>query len=257
MYLRLIFAALALIAAALAQQAFEVASIKPNQANDHRIMMSIQPGGFKASGITTKMLISQAFGVKDFQVTNTPGWVDSERFDINAKVEGATGDMTMDKLRPLMQALLLERFQLKYHKEPKELPVYALVMGKNGHKMKAVEGGGKEQRGQMKMGRGQLSASAVGIAMIAQNLSRMLGRDVIDKTGLTGNFDFNLEWTPEPGQGFGPGGHPPNPDAIAPAGPNGPSIFTAVQEQLGLRLESQKGMVDVIVIDNVSKPTEN
>jgi uncharacterized protein (TIGR03435 family) len=109
----------------------------------------------------------------------------------------------------------------------------------------------------MRMGRGQINASGVTMTSLARQLSQMLGRTVIDKTELSDVFEVKLEWTPEPGQGGGPGGPPPNPDAVAGAGGNGPTIFTALQEQLGLRLENSKGPVEILIIDNVAKPTEN
>jgi uncharacterized protein (TIGR03435 family) len=107
------------------------------------------------------------------------------------------------------------------------------------------------------MGRGQFSGQGVQLEMLTRSLSSQLGRPVIDRTGLKGNFDFKLEWTPDPGQSFAFGGGPPGADAPPPPDPNGPSIFTAVQEQLGLRLESQKGPVEMLVIDKVEKPSEN
>ena len=107
----------------------------------------------------------------------------------------------------------------------------------------------------MRMGRGQFNGSSVSMAALAQMLSQQLGRTVVDQTGLKDNYDVSLEWTPEPGQG--PGGPPNSPDAVQAAGVSGPTIFTALQEQLGLRLESQKVQGEIIVIDHVSKPTEN
>jgi uncharacterized protein (TIGR03435 family) len=156
--------------------------------------------------------------------------------------------------------LLVERFQLKLHKETKELPVYALVAGKGPHKMKAAEApaGGGEQRQMFRMGRGQANLQGANMAGVAQMLAQQLGRPVTDKTGIEGKFDVEMHWTPEPGQGGGPfGGGPPPPDAVASSDTSGPSLFTAVQEQLGLKLESQKGPVEMLVIDSVSKPTEN
>ncbi len=110
----------------------------------------------------------------------------------------------------------------------------------------------------MRLGRGQLDGKKVPLAMLAHQLSQQLGRTVIDKTGLAGDYDIVLNWTPEPGQGGGgPSGGPPPLDAIPAADAGGPSIFTAVQEQLGLRLESERGPVPMIVIDQIEKPTEN
>jgi bla regulator protein blaR1 len=255
---------LALAAASLfAQKSFEVASIKPNAENDHRVMFRILPGGgFSATGTNLRMLIMQAYNVKDFQVTGGPGWMISDRYDVNAKAEATTERVSPDTFRPMLQSLLAERFQLKFHKETKEMPVYALVAGKGPHKMKASEtpaGANPQQRQMMRIGRGQANLQGTTMAGLAQLLSQQLGRPVIDKTGIQGTFDVEMHWTPEPGQGGGPfgGGAPPPPDAIAQSDTSGPSIFTAVQEQLGLKLDSTKGPVEIMVIDSASKPTEN
>lgn len=236
---------LALAASASSQQAFEVASIKPNASGDNRIMIRMAPGGrFTATGITLKQLIAQAYGVRDSQVSGGPGWISADRFDIQAKgPDGMPDRVPPEVLRPMLRALVEERFQLETHKETKEMPVYALVPGKGGAKLTPSAAEGQPQ---MRMGRGQVSGKKVPMAMLAQQLAIVLGRNVIDKTGMKGDFDFTLEWTPEPGQGGPP-----------PADSSGPTIFTAVQEQLGLKLEADKGPVDIIVIDSVSKPTEN
>jgi uncharacterized protein (TIGR03435 family) len=239
---------------------FDVASIKPNAENDHRVMIRIQPGGrFTATGINLRFLIGQAYGVRDFQILNAPGWAASDRFDIDAKADGLPERLPPDLMRPLLKSLLEERFKIKVHTETKEMPVYALVVAKGGSKLKeAADGEGPGQR-MIRMGRGTIEGQAMPMGMLVQQLAQNIGRTVIDKTGLTGNYEVKLEWTPEPGQGGGPfgGGAPPPPDALPPADTNGPSIFTALQEQLGLKLESQKGPVPMIVVDSVSKPTEN
>ncbi len=249
---------LALVCAAQTPQAFEVASIKPNSTGDNRIQIGMAPGGrFTATGVTLRLLIGQAYNVRDFQVTGGPGWIGTDRYDINAKgPEGMPERMSPDILRPMIKALIEERFQLKTHRESKELPTYALVVGKNGVKLTPTSA---EVRGpMMRMGRGQLSGQKVSMAMLAQQLAMQLGRKVVDKTGLDGAYEINLQWTPEPGQGGGPfGGHPPPGEPLPAADSSGPTIFTAVQEQLGLRLESDKGPVDIIVVDSVAKPTEN
>ena len=253
----------ALAAASLfAQKTFEVATIKPNAENDHRVMFRILPGGgFSATGANLRMLITQAYNVKDFQVTGGPGWLATDRFDVNAKAEATTERVSPDTFRPMLQSLLAERFLLKFHKETKEMPVYALVAGKGPHKMKAAEtpaGGAPQQRGMMRIGRGQANLQGVNMAGLVQLLSQQLGRPVIDKTGIEGAFDVELRWTPEPGQGGGPfGGAPPPPEAIAQSDSSGPSIFTAIQEQLGLKLDSTKGPVEIMIIDSATKPTEN
>lgn len=249
----------AVLAAAAAQtgaQSFEVASIKPNAASDNRIMIRMEPGGrFNATGITVKALIGLAYNIRDFQVINAPGWLGVERYDISAKAPDGMGDrLSMDIIRPMLKGLLEERFVLKTHQEAKEMPVFALVLSKNGHKLTPTAGG---QGANMRMGRGQLTASKVSMPMLAQQLSAQLGRTVLDKTELAGEFDIKLEWTPEHGQGGVVSSGPPPPDALPAADSSGPTIFTALQEQLGLRLESTKGPVPMIVIDRVEKPTEN
>jgi bla regulator protein blaR1 len=245
-------------ACASAQKSFDVASIKPNAANDNRVMIRIQPGGrFTATGVSIKALLGQALGVRDFQILNAPGWASAERWDINAVSEGLPERVPPEVLRPLLRSLLEERCQLKMHTETRELPIYTLVVGKNGPKLKASESASPQRM--MRMGRGEINGQGVPMAFLVQQLGQMLGRDVTDKTGLAGVYDFELTWTPEPGQGGGGpfGGGPPNPDALPGAGAGGPSIFTAVQEQLGLRLEPAKGPVQVYVVDNIARPSEN
>jgi uncharacterized protein (TIGR03435 family) len=278
-------------APAFAQQAaqpqFEVASIKPSDPNDRRMMFRMMPGGgINLHGVTLKALVEQAYDVRDFQISSGPGWITSDKYDITAKPENASGETPSDprqftdeqrktfqeQARLRVQALLADRFQLKIHRETKELPVYALVVGKNGPKVKqntgANEGLGK---GMMRMSPGQLVGQQVGIAILVQSLAQMLGRPVVDQTGIKGTYDFELNFTPDQGKAVafgGPGdGAPPPPlppgagpgliKEPPPPDPNGPTIFTALQEQLGLKLESQKGPVEIIVIDHVEKPSEN
>ena len=249
-----IFFTLLLSSASSFAQSFDVASIKPNSASDNRVRISIQPGGrFTATGMSLRMLTGQAFGMRDFQITGLPGWASADRYDIEAKSEGMPERLPPDQLRPYLKALVEERFQLKSHIETKEMPVYALVVGKNGSKLKASEAPGP----MIRMGRGQLNGKGMPMDLLVAQLSQQLGRMVINKTGLSGAFDIELEWTPEPGQGGGGPGGPPPPDGNVGVGASGPSIFTAVQEQLGLRLESTKGPVEVLVVDSVAKPTEN
>jgi uncharacterized protein (TIGR03435 family) len=261
---RRIAVAVAAMAAIALSQEFEVASIKPNMSGDRRVGIQMAPGGrYVASGINTKFLIQQAYGVRDYQIQGGPRWLDTDRFDINAKAAG--GEFKREHMGIMMQKLLADRFQLKIRRETKELPVYSLLVAKGGSKLKPRAAEGGESRPMFRMGRGQINAQNVGMAMFVNELARQAGRNVIDNTGLTGNFDVKLEWTPEPGQGGGglfggpagpggPGGDGPRP---APADPNGPTLFTAIQEQLGLKLEPAKGPVEIIVIDSVEKPSEN
>jgi uncharacterized protein (TIGR03435 family) len=245
-------------AAATAQKSFDVASIKPNAANDNRSMMRIQPGGrYTATGVTAKMLLAQSLGVRDFQILNAPGWTGSDRWDISAVSEGLPERVPPETLRPMLLQLLKDRFQLKMHDETRELPVYNLVVAKGGQKLKPNEEAEGKRQQMMSSGRGKLAAQGMSVAALAQMLGQTLGRDVTDKTGLKGNYDFELSWTPEPGQGGAMFGGPPAPDAAPPVDTSGPSIFTALQEQLGLRLEASKGPVKVYVVDSITKPGEN
>ncbi|MGO8792122.1 MAG: TIGR03435 family protein [Terriglobia bacterium] len=262
---------------------FEVASIKPNHSGDMRIMMRFQPGTFRASGATVQHLIMTAYDVKDFQVTHGPAWTTTEKYDIEAKEPDAVveqmqkgpSDQTRKTLSLMLQSLLAERFQLKLSHTTKEVPAYALVVAKNGPKLQESKPGdtyqtgikdpnGKPigQPGMIRMGPGDFIGQGLTIAAMIGPLSQRLGRPVFDHTGLTGTYDFTLKWTPDPSApAMIPGGGPlppPNPGvAPPPVDPNGPTIFTAIQEQLGLKLESTKGPEDVLIVDHVERPTED
>jgi len=239
--------------------AFEVASIKPNATGDNRVMMQVAPGGrTNMTGVTMRILMRNAFRIQDFQIIGAPSWMDGDRWDIQTKAEE---NATPAQVNEMLQTLLGDRFQLKYHKETRELPVYELVVAKNGSKLKETRPDGPPVagprgeslgRGAMVIGRGQLAGSGMTMAQLSTMLANNLGRTVIDKTGLTGNYDVTLSWTPELGQGGNLGAAPPppaDPDAATS------SIFTAIHEQLGLKIDSGKGPVEVYVIERVEKPT--
>lgn len=242
-------------------QEFEAASIKPSAPmGGGMVRMGVQmlPGGrVSMSGVTMKTLIQQAYGVRDFQIVGGPAWMGSDRYDITAKPEGAA---TPEQVKVMIQALLADRFKLQFHRETKELPTYALVAAKGGPKLHASEetpGSDKPKQRQMMMQRGQFNAQSAPISALANQLAQVLGRSVIDKTGLTGNYDFELKWTPDestPGMMRGPGGDGPPPSSDAAPGM---SIFTALQDQLGLKLESTKGPVEILVIERAEKASEN
>lgn len=245
---------------------FEVASIKPTgPEGQHRISINFQPGGrFTATGITTKLLIQEAFDVRDSQISGGPGWVSSDGFDINAKAvsqdaaappsaseEQRVASMKANRLR--LQSLLIERYHLKFHREMREQQVFALVVARGGPKMKAsaaVDGPGSQG---FRISRGSMTGQKVSMESLAQALARPLGRTVVNKTGLSGLFEVNLEWTPDAGQSFGAAPDAPPQANDAP----GPSIFSALQERLGVRVESEKAQVEQLVIDFVDKPSEN
>jgi uncharacterized protein (TIGR03435 family) len=247
---------------------FEVASIKPHSSDD-RWFISPSPGGrFNAVGATLQMLMTIAYRVLDNQISGAPGWMSSDRYDIVGKTE----DGADSKWIECLQTLLEDRFKLTIHRETKEMTIYALVVAKSGSKLHESEGecpprppgppppppAGKTPPpfcGGMFMFRNQMAGNKVPLEQLVMSLSRTLGRTVIDKTGLTGKYDVKLEWTPDQSQAqFGPGAAEPP----APTPDNsGPSIYTALQEQLGLKLESQKGPVEVLVIDHVEPPDAN
>ena len=250
---------------------FDVASIKPGDPSSGRVMIGPAPGGgLRMVNVTLKQMIAFAYDVRDFQISGGPSWLTSERFEIVGKPEQSSQETdfakmadsqrraAMDRNRLMLRSLLEERFQLKLHKETKEMPVYALVVAKDGPKMKAAEGGeGTPQN--FRMGPGRLNATRGNMQMLSNSLANLTGRPVLDETGLKGFYDFELEWAPEPGQGpfGGPGPNPGGQGAPAAGDPSGPSIYTAIQQTLGLKLESKKGPVQTVVIDKAEKPTEN
>ncbi len=289
----LVAAAGILTAAGLAAQAprdpagtlaFEVASIKPNNSGDGRVMMQNQPGRYLATNVSLRLLIRNAYQLQDFQITGGPGWLGSDRFDINAKVPDEFRTLGPPPpgsgpgpLALMIRALLAERFKLVVHNETKEAPIYALILarsdGKLGPQLKKSEtdcnavfaagrgrGGplpppGPPQPGErmpcgIRIGPGNMAVGGTPLSQAANSLGMFAGRVVLDRTGLTGDYDFDLTWTPDQMPQRPPGA----PDL--PVDPNGPSLFTAVQEQLGLKLDSQRGPVEMLVVDRAEKPVE-
>jgi bla regulator protein BlaR1 len=224
---------------------FEVASIKPNKSGVPQIR--IQKGqGYLGTNVTLRNLIQFAYQTGPDGLTGVPGWIDGERFDVAAKT---SADTTDEQRRRMMQSLLADRFKLTVHQETKEMPIYALVVAKNSPKLQPSKAEETEFGGS----RGQFLCQKVPMSMLAGQLRRLLGRPVHDETGLTGEYDFKLEWTPDE-----PPANAGTAEArTAPPDRTGPSIFTALQEQLGLRLESRKGVVAVLVVDRVERPSEN
>ncbi len=277
--------------------AFEVASIKPNNSGDGRVMMQMQPGQFRATNVTLRLLIRNAYQLQDSQITGGPSWIASDHFDLIAKMPdgfqqtpgpppAAGGPPT--PVQQMMRALLAERFKLATHNETKDSPIYALVVarsdGKLGPQLKksdtdcaavlaAARGrgpgamppppGGPGGRGGdnfpcgIRIGPGALTMGGTPLTNFAQSLGMFAGRIVLDRTGLTGAYDVNLTWTPDQMPRPAGGGDQPPLINGAAVDPNGPSLFTAVQEQLGLKLDSQRGPVETLVIDHAEKPVEN
>jgi uncharacterized protein (TIGR03435 family) len=246
---------------------YDVASIKPSKPGDQSLLL-FRPGRFTASGMTLRSMIEQAYGIEDDQIIGAPDWVHTQRFDIEAKVDGVD-EATLDKLsedenKVMFQSFLKDRFALQVHREMKELPVLELVVAKGGPKLKEAKPGdtypdglkgpdGKPagHAGMMRWGRGQLTGQGISIASLVPPLTRQLGRTVVDKTGLTGQYDVELRWTPDDTPG------PIGSQGEAGVESTGPSILTALQEQLGLKLESRKSAIQVFVIDHVEQPSAN
>ena len=257
--------------AATPRPQFEVASIKLNKSGGGFSLARPSPGGrFTLTNIPLQFVLMIAYRVKEFQLSGAPAWLNQERYDIEAK---ADGNPSLDAMLPMLQTLLEDRLQLKFHHETKELPIYVLAVAKAGKLHESEKGEcppmpnglppppepGKLPSppcGGIFRTPGHVAGQKTTMAQLTDLLSNSTGRVVLDKTGLTGKYDINLDYTPEQSQlQLLPGGDPdmpfPRPD------PNGPSLFTALQEQLGLKLESQKGPVEIMVIDHVERPSEN
>jgi uncharacterized protein (TIGR03435 family) len=225
-----------------------VASVKPNKSGSGSSSENERNGRLTATNISLKDCLRFAYGLKDYQIIG-PDWINSEKYDIAAKAESS---VTGEQLKAMFQALLADRFKLTVHRETKELPIYALFVGRNGPKLVGVEAGGSQTRSE----RGRLAARKISMPRLAEDLGRHLDRPVVDMTGLKGVFDLTLEWAPDesqtmPNRGGGEG------QVIADS-TAGLSIFTAVQQQLGLKLEARKGSAEILVIDHAEKiPTEN
>ncbi len=256
--------------AAFAQQtaatppAFEVASVKaapPPTDNRMRVGMSGDAGRVNFSNVTLINVMTQAYSVKDKQITG-PDWLKSERYDIVATLpHGAP----RDQIPLMLQSLLADRFKLALHRETKVLPIYALVVEKNGPKLKEAEAAGPLR---ISMGpKGRNLTGKVSMTRLADTLSNFMDRPVLDMTELKGNFDIDLDWRPDGQPGgpgvFGPGGGGPPPEGggerrEAKENADAPSIFTAVQEKLGLKLEGRKSPIEILIVDHAEKvPTEN
>lgn len=276
-------------------RAFEVASVRVNRTNPRVAVtaLDIAPGGrFVARNVRLPILIRMAYGFGMYRMEDQiigPEWIRRERFDIEAKAEGEIPPLRRfapsDELALMLRRLLEDRFNLRVHMESRELPVYALVVaredGRLGSRLRPTE---RECEARPAAGadgaanpdsrtatplvlapgewpaaltcgvafrQGRLSLGTRPIQQLAEQLSVQVERVVIDRTGLKGNFDVDLEWAPGSSMPLAPAG------SAVPAGRDLPSLFTAVQEQLGLKLESRREAVPVLVIDRVEQPTEN
>jgi uncharacterized protein (TIGR03435 family) len=211
------------------QSAFDVISVKVNRSNDPRTFR-IDPlanGRFHATNTPVKRVLTLAYGLGYPEILGGPAWLESDGYDFEAKAEGQP---TRVELVAMLQALLENRFQMKAHRETREVPVYALVVAKGGSKLPDAQEGASGVRFSSK----GLTAKSTTMPILAQVLNEATGRPVMDETGLKGKYDFTLEWHG-----------------------NDPSIFVALPEQLGLRLETRKAPVEYLVIEHIERPAEN
>jgi uncharacterized protein (TIGR03435 family) len=219
--------------------AFEVASIRRNLNGGVNTQINISGGRLTVTNGSLKTLIRNAYDILGFQLAGEPRWLDTDMYDIVATT--GNREIPPDQLKPLLQNLLADRFELKVHWETRETSIYALTLDKNGPKFK--ESSGTQEPGintSKRSGRGRMQGTREPISILTSNLGNQLGAIVLDKTGLPGVYDWTLEW-----------GLDPTVDSTEP------SIFTALREQLGLRLNSQKGPMEMLVIDSVQKPSGN
>jgi uncharacterized protein (TIGR03435 family) len=252
-----------LFCAGIQAQQFEVASIKPDK-SDIPPMFGVGNGGASERNVTLKTLIGLAWRVQEFEIFGGPAWIGSDRFDVEAKAADPKADP--NQLRLMLRSLLEDRFQLTLHRETRESAVYALTIGRGGPTIKlshdqsadVVNGpaapGAGPNHGAIRIGAGSLVGNAVTMALFTRTLSQRLDRVVIDRTNLSGRFDIRLQWTPGPGEvRYDPGGNLLPPVTYL----SGPSIFSAIQEQLGFKLESAKAPVEVLIIDRAERPSAN
>jgi len=225
---------------------FDVASVKratppPGEAGNSS--MQLAPGRVNMTNVRLKKLIYEAYQVKDYQISG-PDWLGSEIYNITATIPNGA---TRDDMLVMLQNLLAERFKVALHREPKEMPVYALLVDKAGHKLKEVEFG----RSSTSLSKGSMEAVAIPMRNLAEALSRQMARPVLDMTGLKGFYSFTMTFAPDEAPAA------PGAEAISESAV-GPSIARALQDQLGLRLDARRAPVDMLIVDHAEKvPVEN
>ncbi len=235
-------------------QTFEVASIRPQAPNDRGFF--VRPpnrGQFTANGAVAKLLVMLAYDVQDSQIDGGPDWFATEKWDIQAKSNN--DQHNVDETRLMLQHLLADRFSLRLHRSIAQIPVYALTVGKGGPKFKPSEAATTN----LEVGSNSIFMQGATITRLTAVLATALGRPVVDRTGLTGVYDLSVQWDDAP---VLDGGLPGTPDskargAATPLGSERGSIFTAVPDQLGLRIEAERAPVEVLVIDEIERPSPN
>jgi uncharacterized protein (TIGR03435 family) len=274
--------AVAIVVRAQAPPSFEVATVKANNSGDFGQFIRRMPGGrMTATNMTLRSLVTLAYQLAQFQLAGGPSWISTDHFDIVAKMEGDPPPVPPgagpDPMMLSIRALLEDRFKLKVHRETRDMDIYALVMAKPGGgpgpglkpsttDCAAMAAARRNQPPQgpppmppatgivpcgIMGGPGSIRFGGFPISQLTQMLGNQTGRMVVDRTGLTGNWEFELQFAAEQR------GQPPPGAELPRADPDAPSIYTALQEQLGLKLESTKGPVEVLVIDSAEHPTDD
>lgn len=241
--------------------AYDVVVIKPNQTGRNGSDIDVDDGFFKGTNVSLKRLLVKAYGIREGLIAGIPAWADSPRFDISAKVVDADravlAKLDQSQRRAMLAAVLADRFHLKVHIEDKTVPVYDMIIGKDGPKFRESpplppvdpsKPPAEFGPGSMSVDNTDLKANTVPLSELADNLSIKLDRTVIDKTGLTGRYDLRLRWTSDRDALA-------NGDNAQPDAP--PTIFTAIEEQLGLRLVTSRGPVPTLVVDHADPPSAN
>jgi len=238
---------------------FAVVSIRRNESLASPFKLAFTSDGVTIENVSLLSIIRAAYGMfntLDDKFIGIPDWAKNENFDIEAKVDDADVSvfqkLNFDKRQLMVQALLADRFKLRAHHETREFPIYELVIAKNGSKLQASAA--NPVPGDITTGPGRITGTNVVLFRLETALTRALGRTIVDKTGLRGPYDFTLNWTPDvddPSSAQSSNGAAQESDA------SGGSIFTAIQEQLGLKLVPAKGPVEVLVVDHVEYPTSN
>ena len=238
---------------------FDVATIKPSTRPAGSSHFGGTPDTLNAGG-TVRRIVAAAYGLHDFQITGGPDWLGTDTWEVVAKLDQPVSGWAdlPSRIRSAiqaqrLQALLAQRFALRCHFETKDMPVYNLVLAKGGSKLQPTPADGKKGSfdwSGTRLGT-HMTGTGVELANLVGALTQSLGRTVIDKTGLSGRFDFTLTYSPDPDPGSSVSA------ATAADATTSPTIFTALQEQLGLRLEPAKGPVPVLIIDSIQKPSEN
>lgn len=241
---------------ASAHPSFEVATIKPNKADQPGRFFRFRGRHFTTTNTTLNDLISYSYRIHNDQIIDAPGWAGTEKYDIDAQPDGE-GMPTDQQWKEMMQKLLAERFALTSHHDKKELPVYVLSVAGSGPKLNKSDADPKGHFGWSFQGRigGDMTFSNASMTDFATLMQRnVLDRPVVDQTGLAGRYDFNLNWTPDESQfqGMGAKPSPPTDSTNAP-----PDLYTAIQEQIGLKLDATRALAEVLVIDHVERPSEN